>query len=174
MPVDGHCLLMTIPCTPNPSDADFDRALSGPETASRVAPVYFHNPWYTTWGGFKGDDCSRQALEPLLNMYGADLVFNGELETLTRTLPLTLSSTVSLIQILVYITACSRAALTCHLELAIMPASSWARPGCPIVGLEHGCTHGVPPRLLCSASPGLRSGAERLIVRSAVRRSHPW
>ena len=43
------------------------------------APVYFHNPWYTTWGGFKTDDCTRQALEPLLNMYGADLVYNGEL-----------------------------------------------------------------------------------------------
>ena len=42
--------------------------------------VYFHNPWYTTWGGFKTDDCTRQALEPLLNMYGADLVYNGALK----------------------------------------------------------------------------------------------
>jgi len=44
--------------------------------------VYFHNPWYTTWGGFKTDDCTRQALEPLLNMYGADLVYNGELHVI--------------------------------------------------------------------------------------------
>jgi len=48
-------------------------------SGSVPAPVYFHNPWYTSWGGFKSDDCTRQALEPLLNMYGADLVYNGEL-----------------------------------------------------------------------------------------------
>ncbi len=40
--------------------------------------VFFHNPWYTTWSGFKTDDCTRQALEPLLNMYEADLVYNGK------------------------------------------------------------------------------------------------
>ena len=43
-----------------------------------LCAVYFHNPWYTTWSGFKTDDCTRQALEPLLSMYGADLVYNGE------------------------------------------------------------------------------------------------
>ena len=38
----------------------------------------FHNPWYTTWGGFKTEDCTRQAMEPLFKQYGVDLVYNGE------------------------------------------------------------------------------------------------
>ncbi len=59
------------------------------DSGSVPAPVYFHNPWYTSWGGFKSDDCTRQALEPLLNMYGADLVYNGEfILTLTVNLAL--------------------------------------------------------------------------------------
>ena len=39
--------------------------------------VIFHNPWYTTWGGFKTEDCTRQAMEPLFKQYEVDLVYNG-------------------------------------------------------------------------------------------------
>lgn len=39
--------------------------------------AFFHNPWYTTFSGFKTDDCTRQALEPLLKMANVDLVYNG-------------------------------------------------------------------------------------------------
>ncbi len=37
----------------------------------------FHNPWYTTWGGFKTEDCTRQAMEPLFKQYGVDFAYNG-------------------------------------------------------------------------------------------------
>jgi hypothetical protein len=47
-------------------------------TATPWIIAFFHNPWYTSWDSFKHDDCTRQALEPLMNMYQADLVFNGK------------------------------------------------------------------------------------------------
>ena len=46
--------------------------------------VYFHNPWYTSYDGFKTDDCPRQALEPLLKQFNVDLFFNGEVPLRAR------------------------------------------------------------------------------------------
>lgn len=49
--------------------------------------AFFHNPWYTTFSGFKTDDCTRQALEPLLKSANVDLVFNGHIHAYERSNP---------------------------------------------------------------------------------------
>jgi predicted phosphodiesterase len=49
--------------------------------------VIFHNPWYTTWGGFKTEDCTRQAMEPLFKQYEVDLVYNGHIHAYERSNP---------------------------------------------------------------------------------------
>lgn len=56
-------------------------------TESPWVIVYFHNPWYTTWGGFKTDDCVRQALEPILKEANVDLFYTGHIHAYERSNP---------------------------------------------------------------------------------------
>jgi hypothetical protein len=50
--------------------------------------VNFHFPWYTTDpNSFKGNECMRQAYEPLLLSAGVDIVFNGHVHAYERSYP---------------------------------------------------------------------------------------